>query len=55
MKAGCDEEEIMNDELIKLDIWFKINKLSLNIQKTKYMIYLPVKNKSLVRTQLNLR
>ena len=29
-----DLEKILNDELIKIDIWFKCNKLSLNIKKT---------------------
>ena len=29
-----DLEKILNDELIKVDIWFNCNKLSLNIKKT---------------------
>ena len=37
---------VANKELNKFDAWFKTNKLSLNIQKTKYMLYLPVANRS---------
>ena len=29
----------MNDELEKLNLWFKINKLSLNVKKTNYIIF----------------
>jgi len=29
---------ILNDELTKLSRWFKLNKLSLNIKKTNFMI-----------------
>ena len=32
-------EKILNDELHKLSIWFKLNKLSLNISKTKYILF----------------
>jgi hypothetical protein len=31
----------VNTELSKLDTYFKINKLSINIEKTKYMIFGP--------------
>ena len=31
--------EILNDELSKLSIWLKANKLSLNINKTYYIIF----------------
>jgi len=30
----------MNDELNNMNNWFKVNKLSLNIDKTKYMIFM---------------
>lgn len=32
-------EKILNDELNKVSIWLKSNKLSLNIDKTKYMLF----------------
>lgn len=32
---------IMNDELIKLAIWFKINELFLNLKKQLYIIQIP--------------
>jgi hypothetical protein len=35
---------IMNNELNKLDVWFSINKLSLNIGKTNFMIFGNKKN-----------
>ena len=30
---------VVNDELIKISSWFKANKLSLNVQKTNYVIF----------------
>ena len=30
---------IVNTELIKISKWFKLNKLSLNIKKTNYIIF----------------
>ena len=32
-------ENSINDELAKVNDWFKINRLSLNINKTKFMIF----------------
>ena len=32
-----------NKELIKLDDWFRANKLSLNVKKTNYSIFSPTK------------
>ncbi len=32
-------QECINNELEKINIWLKLNKLSLNIKKTKYMIF----------------
>ena len=31
----------LNLELNKLSIWFKANKLSLNLKKTKYIVFRP--------------
>ena len=31
--------EVLNCELKKLDVWFKLNKLSLNVKKTNYMLF----------------
>ena len=32
-------ESLINDELLKINEWLKINKLSLNIAKSKYMTF----------------
>ena len=32
-------ENEINDEIEKITIWLKVNKLSLNVQKTKLMIF----------------
>ena len=32
-------ESLINDELLKINEWIKINKLSLNIAKSKYMTF----------------
>ena len=32
-------ETLINEELIKISEWLKINKLSLNVVKSKYMIF----------------
>ena len=32
-------EQLINTELNKIDVWLRCNKLSLNISKTKYMLY----------------
>ena len=29
----------MNEELKKIDVWMKCNKLSVNIEKTNYIIF----------------
>ena len=36
-----DLTNIMNTELRKLSDWFKANKLSINVAKSKYMIFKP--------------
>ena len=40
---------VMNQELEKLNQWFRANKLCLNIRKTKYVIFRP----SIIRTHEN--
>ena len=30
---------IINNELKKLEVWFSVNKLSLNVLKTNYMLF----------------
>jgi len=35
-------EDSLNKELVKVTDWLKLNKLSLNTEKTKCMIYRPV-------------
>lgn len=40
--SGKNITELINtfeDELVKIDIWFQINKLSLNVSKTNFMIF----------------
>lgn len=34
-------EKCLNEQLAKLNIWFKCNKLSLNISKTSYIVFSP--------------
>ena len=43
---GNPIDEMINHELHKVSYWLKVNKLSLNIEKTKYMIFAP-HNKSI--------
>ena len=31
--------KIVNEELVKIDEWFKANKLSLNLDKTQYLLF----------------
>ena len=37
--------KLLSDELEKLHVWFCVNKLSLNVNKTKYMIFSNVKHR----------
>ena len=40
--SGSDLNELsrhMSNELVKLSIWFAINKLSLNVAKTNFMVF----------------
>ena len=45
-KNTLDLQESANKELVKVDTWLKCNKLSLNINKTKYIIFRSTKNPS---------
>ncbi len=38
-KNNVNLQTCINDELDKINVWLKLNKLSLNIKKTKYMIF----------------
>ena len=38
-------QDVMNTELINLSEWFKVNKLSLNIMKTNYIVFTSTHNK----------
>ena len=42
----------MNCELTKVSLWFKANKLSLNLTKTKYSLFLPVSKKRFLKEPL---
>ena len=42
--SGINEDD-MNCQLNKISLWFKANKLSLNLAKTKYSLFLPVPKK----------
>ena len=42
--GGTDIGELyhkINEELLRASIWFQANKLTLNINKTKYMVFKP--------------
>ena len=39
VRISSDLADIMNEELKKLIIWLNANKLSLNIQKTHFIIF----------------
>lgn len=36
----------MNEELIKVDTWFRCNKLSLNINKTNFIVFRSNRNQN---------
>ena len=38
-KNNISNTDIINAELAKLSIWFKVNKLSLNISKAKFIVF----------------
>ena len=45
--------ETMNEELIKVATWFKANKLSLNISKTKYPLFHSTRKRKYVQGATN--
>ena len=45
---------IVNNELAKIDIWLKVNKLSLNLTKTNFTIFHPRQKKVNVNVPLTL-
>ena len=42
--------ETMNEELRKVENWFKANKLSLNISKTKYSLFHSTRKEKIYQT-----
>ena len=38
-KNGVNKSNIINAELAKLSLWFKVNKLSLNLSKSKFIVF----------------
>ena len=44
--------DILNNELNRLSIWLGANRLSLNIKKTKFMVFKPSQKRSSVKIQL---
>ena len=45
---------MLNSERDKLSIWFKANKLSLNLKKTKFMVFKPRQKRSICHIQINI-
>ena len=44
---------LVNNELSKLDIWYKVNKISLNVNKTNFIMFANKNNRSTVKITLN--
>ena len=44
----------LNSEMDKLSIWFKANKLSLNLKKTKFMVFKPRQKRSICNIQISI-
>jgi len=42
-KESNELQQFANNELLKIRDWFKINKLNINITKTKFMTFSPEK------------
>ena len=53
-KKPCDLEKHVNIELDKIQRWLDVNKLSLNVSKTKYIIISP-KLKERYKLQIKLK
>ena len=45
---------MLNSEMDKLSIWFKANKLSLNLKKTKFMVCKPRQKRSICNIQISI-
>ena len=45
---------MLNLEMDKLSIWFKTNKLSLNLKKTKFMVFKPRQKRSICNIQISI-
>ena len=39
-------ENVLNNELLNIDVWLRCNKLSINVQKTNYVIFRPSRRKT---------
>ena len=46
--------DMLNLELDKLSIWFKANKLSINLKKTKFMVFKPRQKRSICNIQISI-
>ena len=46
--------DMLNLEMDKLSIWFKANKLSLNLKKTKFMVFKPRQKRSICHIQIKI-
>ena len=38
-------ENVLNNELVSIDVWLRCSKLSINVQKTNYVIFRPSQRK----------
>ena len=45
---------MLNSEIDKLSIWFKANKPSLNLKKTKFMVFKPRQKRSICNIQISI-
>ena len=46
--------DMLNLEMDKLSIWFKADKLSLNLKKTKFMVFKPRQKRSICNIQISI-
>ena len=47
--------DMLNLEMDKLSIWFKANKLSLNLNKTKFMVFKPRQKRTICNIQVRIK
>ena len=47
--------DMLNLETDKLSIWFKANKLSLNLNKTKFMVFKPRQKRTIFNIQIGIK